>query len=246
MKQSIFLFLFFAFLKTDAQKFITAGSIEYEVRTNVYRQNEGNEWFDRFKDQVSQFNTDYYIYSFAGNKAVYKFARKGDNKKTFNFWGGGEDESVWYNDYTLGEQTKLAPLDGYLLTAGPQRKITWKLDPEDQRQIAGFNCRRAQTILFDSVYIFAYYTDEINISGGPMGLHGLPGMILGVTIPRMYTSWIATGVKLDPPAAKEITAPTKGKKKSEAEIKDAIAQLSKSWGSDSKKWLDLFMWRTLL
>lgn len=246
MKQFIFLFLCFAAMHANAQKFITAGSIEYEVRTNVYRQNEGNEWFDQFKDKISQFNTDYYTYNFSGNKSIYKFARKGDKKNTFNFWGGEEDESIWYNDYTLGQQTKLAALEGYLLTTGPQRKITWKLNPEDQRLIAGFNCRRAQTILFDSVYIFAYYTDEINISGGPMGLHGLPGMILGVTIPRMYTSWIATGLKLDAPPAKEIAAPTKGKKKSEAEIKDAIVQLSKSWGSNSKKWLDLFMWRTLL
>lgn len=233
-------------LQAAAQQFITAGVIEYEVKTNVWRQNEGNEWFERFKDQVSQFTTDYYSYSFSNNKSVYKFDRKGDTKRSFNFWGSGDDESVWYNDYALGQQTKLSPLDGYLLTSGKQREITWKLDPDDQRQIAGFTCRKAQTVLFDSVYIFAYYTDEIKISGGPMGLHGLPGMIMGVTIPRMYTSWIATGLKLTRPDAKTIAAPTKGKKKTEDEIKAAIFELSKSWGGDSKKWLDLFMWRTLL
>ena len=246
MKHTIIIAILICSIQSMAQQFITAGSIEYEVKTNVWRQNEGNEWFERFKDQVSQFNTDYYTYYFANNKAVYKFTRKGDTKRTFSFWGSGEDESLWYNDYTAGQQTKLAPLDGYLLTSGPQRNIVWKLDPDDQREIAGFTCRKAQTILFDSVYIFVYYTDQIKISGGPMGLHGLPGMILGVTIPRMYTSWIATGVKLATPDTKTIAPPTKGKKKTETEIKAAIEQLSKSWGSDSKKWLDLFMWRTLL
>ena len=48
--------------------------------------------------------------------------------------------------------------------------------------------------IFDSVYVFAFYTDEILISGGPCSINGLPGMILGVTIPRLYTSWIATKV----------------------------------------------------
>lgn len=246
MKKILIVLFLFIYSNSDAQQFVTSGIIEYEVKTNVWRQNEGNEWFERFKDQVSQFNTDYYTLYFSGNQSLYKFDRKGDTKRTFSFWGSGEDESVWFNDFNSGQQTKLAPLDGYLLTSGPQRKITWKLDPNDQRQIAGFNCRKAQTVLFDSVYVFAYYTDEIKISGGPMGLNGLPGMILGVTIPRMYTSWIATGLKLTPPEAKIMTAPTKGKKKTETEIKAAIEQLSKSWGSDNKKWLDLFMWRTLL
>ena len=35
------------------------------------------------------------------------------------------------------------------------------------------------------------------ISGGPCSINGLPGMILGVTIPRLYTSWIATKVMLN-------------------------------------------------
>jgi len=233
-------------LQAQAQQFVTAGIIEYEVKTNVWRQNEGNDWFERFKSQVSQFSTDYYTCSFFGNKSLYKFDRKGDTKRAFSFFGSSEDESVWYNDFSSGQQTKLTPLDGYLLTNGPQGKMIWKLDHNDQREIAGFTCRKAQTVLFDSVYVFAYYTDEIKLNGGPMGLNGLPGMILGVTIPRMYTSWIATGVKLTTPDAKLITPPTKGKKKTEAEIKSAIEQLSKSWGSDSKKWLDLLMWRTLL
>ena len=246
MKKIIIVLILFISAYAQAQQFITSGIIEYEVKTNIWRQNEGNEWFERFKDQVSQFNTDYYTYSFSGNKSLYKFDRKGSTKRSFSFFGSGDDESVWFNDFNSGEQTKLAPLDGYLLTNGPARKISWKLDHNDQREIAGFLCRKAQTVLFDSVYVFVYYTDEIKISGGPMGLNGLPGMILGVTIPRMYTSWIATGVKLTPPDPKIMTAPTKGKKKTEAEIRSSIEQLSKSWGSDSRKWLDLFMWRTLL
>jgi GLPGLI family protein len=245
MKKIFITILFFCSIQINAQQFITSGSIEFEVKTNTYRQNEGNEWFERFKDQIDQFDVNYYSYAFANNTSVYKFNRKGSTKSS-PFFNSRDDETIWYNDYTLSEQTKLLSLDGYLLMSGAQRKMSWKLEPEDQREIAGFKCRKAQTILFDSVYVFVYYTDEIKISGGPMGLHGLPGMILGVTIPRLYTSWIATSVKLTSPDTKTIVKPTKGKTKTDAEIKKSIEQLNTSWGSDSKKWLDLLMWRALL
>ena len=88
------------------------------------------------------------------------------------------------------------------------RELQWKLTNEN-RVIAGFNCRKAVATIFDSVYVFAFYTDEITIPGGPCSINGLPGTILGVTIPRLYTSWIATKVMLsgaDENAIKPITS----------------------------------------
>jgi GLPGLI family protein len=63
------------------------------------------------------------------------------------------------------------------------------------REIAGFNCRKAATILFDSIYIIAFYTEAIPISGGPESFTGLPGMVLGVVIPRLHVTWFATKVE---------------------------------------------------
>ena len=247
MKNFLLILLTICCLGANGQQYISAGSIEYEVKTNVHRQMEKSEWFERFKDQVPKFTTNYYKYSFADNKSIYKFSRKGDTKQNpFSFFGRSEDESIWYNDNTNHTYANLSVIDDYIITSGDQKKILWKIDPDDQRVIAGFNCRKAQTILFDSVYIFVYYTDEINISGGPMGLHGLPGMILGVTVPRMFTSWVATGVKLETIDPSSLKPPTKGKKKTEEEIKKAIGDLAKSWGSESKSWLDQLLWRTFL
>jgi GLPGLI family protein len=61
------------------------------------------------------------------------------------------------------------------------------------------------------VYVFAFYTDDIMISGGPCSINGLPGMILGLTIPRLYTSFIATKVAVKKVTATEII-PVKAKK----------------------------------
>jgi GLPGLI family protein len=48
--------------------------------------------------------------------------------------------------------------------------------------IAGFNCRRANAMIMDSIYVVAFYTDEILTTGGPESFSGLPGMILGVAL----------------------------------------------------------------
>lgn len=230
---------------TKAQTFISSGSIEYEVRTNVHAQNEGDEWFDRLKDQIPKFSVNYYTLLFSDNKSVYKFDRRGDAKKPFSF-GLSDEENIWFNDYNNKSYATLMTLEGYLLFSGEQKKINWKLLPNDQREIAGFNCRKAQTVLFDSVYVFVYYTDNITLSGGPMNLNGLPGTILGVTVPRLHTSWMATGVKLDKPSASSLMPPTKGKKKTQQEVKTDLASLAKSWGSENKKWLEQMYWRAFL
>ena len=112
----------------------------------------------------------------------------------------------------------------------------------ETREIAGFNCRKAIGKLFDSVYVFAFYTDEITVSGGPMSLHGLPGMILGITIPRMFTSWVATKLEVNGIDTKKIVAPTKGKKRKAKELQPTIVEATKDWGSWGRRavW-DIFL-----
>ncbi len=119
--------------------------------------------------------------------------------------------------------------NNYLLT-GALMNIEWKLSPTETREIAGFNCRKATGIIFDSVYVFAFYTDEITISGGPMGINGLPGMILGITIPRMFTSYIATKLQVAGVDVRKVTAPQKGKKKDFVSLRQDVEKVAKNWG----------------
>jgi GLPGLI family protein len=72
-------------------------------------------------------------------------------------------------------------------------KIEWKITNEN-REIVGYNCRKAVGKIMEDVYVFAFYTDDITISGGPCSINGLPGMIFRLTIPRLYTSYVATKV----------------------------------------------------
>ncbi|MFT4093665.1 MAG: GLPGLI family protein [Niabella sp.] len=250
MKNLFLLFFLLTGFGAMAQKFIVSGTIEYEVRKNQKKEmsrfdteEDDNGFWAQIKDKIPEFSLNYYTYNFNETAGLYKFERTADKQKLPGWFSRNSEDNIWYSDYAGSTYTNLKVIDDNYIISGKLQKIKWMLSPADQRLIAGFNCRKATAILFDSVYVFAYYTDEIAVSGGPMSLHGLPGMILGVTIPRMYTSWVATSVKLD---AGNIAAPTKGKKKTDTEMKTLLTELGKSYGKEYVKYLQPTIWQTFL
>lgn len=225
-----------------AQQFINEGMIEYEMRVNNHKLFGDGIWAEMFRDKIPQFSTNYYHLTFTNNEALYKFDRR-DERNKLPFDDGSEDDNIWYSNYNTGMYTDQKAVfgDTYLL-ADSLMHINWKLSPTETREIAGFNCRKATGILFDSVYVFAFYTDEITASGGPMGLHGLPGMILGVTIPRMYSSWIATRVEVNGVNTKIVVPPSKGKKRKAQDLKENAVKATSDWG----QWGQMAIWNIFL
>lgn len=231
MKKLILLVLICAGANVYSQQFISSGMIEFEVRVNNHKVFGDGIWGQMFKDKIPQFSTSWFHYTFNDNKAVYKFNRLDEKSKLP--WNTREvEDNIWYSDYEAGKfsHQKFVFDDTYLLSDSLMH-IDWKLSPNETREIAGFLCRKATGIIFDSVYVFAFYTDEITVSGGPMGINGLPGMILGITIPRMFTSWIATKLQISGVDTKIIAAPQKGKKKKAADLQLNVEKATKDWGS---------------
>ena len=125
--------------------------------------------------------------------------------------------------------------------------IEWKLINENM-SIADFNCRKAVGKIFDSVYVFVYYSEEIPISGGPCNVTGLPGMIMGMTIPRLFTSWIATKVNVVS-VNESIIKPASAKKiYHKKEFNNLLIDITKDWGWDeeSKARKARFVWNSFL
>lgn len=227
----------------NAQQFVSAGSIEFEVRTNNHKVFGDGIWADMAKDRFPQFSTTYYQYTFDGDKSLYKFDRYDEKSKVPMFLNNNIEDNTWYSDYSTNTFTDQKwVFDNTYLLSGSLMKIDWKLSPNETRVIAGFNCRKATGIIFDSVYVFAFYTDEITSTGGPMGIHGLPGMIMGITIPRMFTSWIATKLQVNGVDTKKIIPPAKGKKKDAQELKQTVQKATKDWGT----WGQQAIWQIFL
>ncbi|MEO5890341.1 MAG: GLPGLI family protein [Ferruginibacter sp.] len=253
MKYKIFLLVaLIAFtFQTKAQQFISKGKIEFEVITNVKKTMGNSFWAEQLKDQMPTFKTAYYNFTFADNKSYYKFDRYDEKKaRVPEFLRRGEDENEWFNDFNTGQTIIQKNMFGTLLNLKDTiTQIKWKITNES-RLIAGFNCRKAIGKILDSVYVFAFYTDEITISGGPCTISGLPGMILGVTIPRLYASMIATKLTLIDVPEGSIKPVNVKKYYTAKQLKGILDERIKDFGSDqdedTKSWISQMYWNMLL
>ena len=198
MKRNIFFILSVLLItaEANAQQFISKATIEYEVKANIKKTMGNNSWEEMLKENMPQFKIGYYKYTFADNKSVYKWDHWDEKVKVPEFMRKSDEDNVYYFDFGTGKMNMQKNVFGSNFNVEDSiPALEWKMINEN-RVIAGFNCRKAVAKMFDSVYVFAFYTDEITIPGGPCTISGLPGMILGVTIPRLYTSWIATKVSI--------------------------------------------------
>jgi GLPGLI family protein len=221
-------------LKGTAQQFINKGTIEFEVITNVKKTLGNESYLDELKATMPTFKTAYYNYTFADNKSMYKFDHYDEKKaKAPEFLRDNEEDNEWFNDFNTRQSFIQKNKWGSILNLEDSIKnIQWKITNES-RLIAGFNCRKAVGKIFDSVYVFAFYTDEIIISGGPCTINGLPGMILGVTIPRLYTSMIATKLMVNDVKENTIKPIIVKKYYSAKELKSIVDDRVKDFNRDS-------------
>lgn len=247
---NIILFFTVAFVNAQ-QQFIDKANIEYEVKTNVKKSMGESPWMEMLKENMPQFKTGYYKFTFSNNKSIYKFDRWADGPKVPEFLRRDDESNIWYLDHEANKifQQKAVIGSNFMLEDSIP-KIKWRLTNEN-REIAGFNCRKAIGVIMDSVYVFAFYTDEIMIPGGPCTLNGLPGMILGVTIPRLYTSFIATKVMVNGVKEDEIKPAPAKKYSTRTEMKKLIADRMSEWGGNNddenaKHWLNQFVWSSML
>ena len=211
-----------------SQQFISQGRITYERRVNQWANIQG-ELAEQFRKSLPQYRTDLFSLSLAGDQSLYQPVT--EVKKNF-FNAPGADNIVYSN---FSEDTYIAKKNIFektFLIRDSVPKIQWKIK-DDFREIAGFNCRRATAILFDSVFVVAFYTDEITLPGGPEGFNGLPGTILGLVINRLHTTWYATKVEIED--KDKIIPPTKGTPVSQAEVIQQLRKSLSTWGAEAQR-----------
>ncbi len=250
MKNIIATILFFLFniMILKSQVFIEQGNIEFEVKTNIKKTMGDGTWAEMMKENLPTFKTAYYKFTFANNKSIFKLDHFDETTKIPDYMKKSDELNVWYGDFSNGSMEMTKNIFGSDFNIKDSLlNIQWKLSNEN-RIIAGFNCKKAIGKIFDSVYVFAFYTDEIMISGGPCSINGLPGMILGMTIPRLYTSWIATKVNVTNVNETTIQPVNAKKPFNKKAFNETLADRIKEWGSDeeSKKWKEQFLWNAML
>ena len=180
--------------------FITRGKIVFEKKTNlskyaysIFGENPG--FLDQLIKDLPKYNTAKFELYFDDSTAWYL------NSKPDNLTDKIPDfistpvtlKNEYFNLNTSMVVSRKEIYDKKYLIKDHSLKINWHLTNET-RDIIGFKCRKAFAIIYDSLFLVAFYSEQIVCSSGPESMSGLPGMILGLAIPRFNTTWFATSV----------------------------------------------------
>jgi GLPGLI family protein len=221
------------------EQFIVKGKIEFEKKVNLHKQLESEEdatWRDMMKKMVPAVKNTYFDLYFDNNKTIYKPGREVvTTLKAPEWFDGPANDNIVYSD--LAQQSTISQktvFDEVFNVQDSVRKIDWKITP-DTRTIAGIECRKATAIIMDTVFVIAFYADQVVTPGGPESFAGLPGMILGLAVPRLYTTWFATKLELVDVKETVLIPPKKGKKTNLGNLKTQLKPSMKDWGKMGAK-----------
>ncbi|HRO42625.1 MAG TPA: GLPGLI family protein [Flavipsychrobacter sp.] len=236
MRQIVFLLLLLFKVSCVCAQYTFQGKVEFERKVNIHRQiddmmeDDNKTWMEKVKAQMPKFNVSYFDYYFNTKKSLYKPGRESENPVK-GMWGNSPaSENIVFSDWGLGKVIASKQIfEEKFLVQDSLRKLDWKIKDEI-RIISGYKCRKAVSIICDSVYVVAFYTEDIAVSGGPEMFSGLPGMILEIAIPRLYSTWIALKVDIAAPKDEELKIPEKGKKVSQKEMYDTVMGSVSKWG----------------
>jgi GLPGLI family protein len=235
---------------TAQTRFVKSGTVEYNKSINMFAlinkemndKNANQNIFaqkaaDAYKKNKPQFMILKSTLTFGDNKTLFTpapVAEGGMNNFSFPI---AEQNKTTYTD--LATDTRISQkkvFEETFLVKDSVSKIKWKITDET-REILGYTCRRANGLVLDSIYVVAFYTDQIAVSGGPESFTGLPGMILQVALPHENVSWLATKVTDTTIPATTLVPPKKGKAVTGKEFTKTLNAALKNWGNYAQDYL---------
>ena len=230
-------------------RFPQTGTIEFEKKINMHAVikrtiNKENEayyvpMFEQYKKTQPQFKTSKSTLFFSKDKSLYVPVEDKGNAM-FSWHPATMQVNTVYTDLsakTSSIQKKV--FEETFLVKDSIRNIKWKITDET-REIANYTCRRANAVIMDSIYVVAFFTEQIPVSAGPETFAGLPGMILGLALPHENVTWFATSVT-DKPLEKPIVVPAKGKVVNNAGLRATLEKSLKSHKDFMATALKVFM-----
>jgi len=232
------------------QTFITKGKIEFEKIVNTYKVLEDNFagsdntiWADAFKKNLAKTGSSFFDLYFNDDKSLYKPGREIVVTQRPPDWVNGQaNDNIVFHD--MVKQTTITQKNVYentYLLQDTLQKLNWKIT-NDTRTIAGLECRKATATIMDSVFVVAFFSEQILCTSGPEGFNGLPGMILGLAIPRLHTTWYATKLELVEVKETDLAAPKKGKAITNTQLQQQLKSLMKDWG----RYATRYIWQIMI
>lgn len=231
------------------QQFIQSGRLFFEKKVAQFSLFEslveGNEnvFMEEMKKTYPRIVTDFYTLDFNKEGSLFRLEKEVPENK-YMLMGTQPDLKNYtaqhFNDRTI--ITRMGIFENNYLVSDSLLKYDWKITGE-VREIAGFLCRKALTKIGDSVVVVAFYTDEILVRGGPHHFNGLPGMILGIAVPRLHMTLFATRLEsVNQLSAIAYPVENKPKYVTRKKVQADIDKGVNDWG----KFASLLRWNSIL
>lgn len=242
MKSLITLAIIILVATAAKAQFTFQGKVEYERKMNVHRtidnmDEDDKQWAEKFKPTLAKFHVTYFDLFFTQSKSLYKPGREVDNNPKMWYATPPDMESIVYTDTKAGMvKAQKQVYEEKFFLQDSMRRLKWKVYDEI-RTIANYKCRKAVSIICDSVYVVAFYTEDIPVSSGPEMFSGLPGLILELAVPRLNTTWVATKVELITPKETDFEVPEKGKKTDLKQLHETVYTSLRRWGKSSQRYV---------
>ena len=199
--------------------------------------------YEEYRKTQPQFAISKSILNFSLEKSIYQFLE--EEKQGMSAFANEPwmmvKNSVYRNFKTDSITAIRKVYDEDFVVTDRTPDILWKITNE-VREVAGYQCRRANGLILDSIYVVAFYSEEIIPSGGPESFSGLPGMILGVALPHENVTWFATKVEIDKPlSTSPMQLPRRAKQVSQKEYEESLRKSMRNWGQWGEDALKAFI-----
>jgi GLPGLI family protein len=174
-------------------QYMDSCTITFEKTMYIQNMMKDNEWMKKYASNIPAENKEIFYLVLRPHASEY-FPENTNDIRVPGLWGYALNKnqiSTNLKDSIYAENKDI--YDKKVRVLDTIRNLSWTIT-NTYRNIAGYNCRQATTVIFDSVKVFAFYCPQIKPSAGPDAFNGLPGCILGVALPALHLNWFATKV----------------------------------------------------
>jgi GLPGLI family protein len=226
-KRSYVTLLMFVFAGATLAQ-ITYGKVTYERKTNLYKRMKHWEDVKEWIKEADKIKVEDFELTFTDSTSCFKPV---ESEYRDNFeWATNKNTTYQYKATDTKITFKKIWGEEFMLKDSLSKR-KWKIT-DGQRNIAGYNCRKAIWVENDSSRVYAWYADEIIPGFGPESFNGLPGLILGLATEDGGSIYFAKKVEIVQPKPEVFILPkTKKKPMKTVEFRD---QLAKQYGKE--KW----------
>lgn len=209
-----------------AQSQINSAKITYERKTNLYKKIKSRNVQDWIKEE-DKIKIEYFELFITDTCSLFK-PQESDLRE---FYSWATSKNTVYQNFNNNTRYLIKTIWGEELHLTDSLfKRQWQIT-ENNRNIAGYVCRKAIWQANDSVKIYAWFSYDLTPNTGPESFNGLPGTILGLATEDGGVVYFAKKVELVKPEVAQLTVPKKKKIYSVPELK---AQMEKQYGKE--KW----------